>query len=777
MKTFLLSCLIVFASLSCFSADKTPASADRWMEIDLYWFNHDNIQGSAEEFWDRYYPLFEDVDGWKGVIVNVGWLMDYVMEWQGNLDQQISLPKNMKQWGTFNEQGPLRGSTVEKIALWKKRFPKDRVFTTINYQPWSYGDLKKLAATLRRVASQKYHISDVKVGTLVIGWESIYDGEMSNFAKIHPNVFLKDVYSEKVVNLEAILKADSCRYGTFPNGIPEGTPFTVFFGKQWGALSEKVGLDAILFRDSFLGSGVYGRTGLYGKIAPADPSMVERWTKSAADLVKQTKTANPKCIVIGYSNGASGVADWRVNCLDLEAIAKEGYLDAWIDQTWAGAWNEVGHRPYSFWNSQNLGWTYQLAYILTRAAALADTKVHHYVLNETFDAWESWDIIHNAPDRLRWGIWAYSHAAVKTPNGLKIPKGNYISWGNQGKSLLTKEDVKFLTVNINEAINDAHQMTDISGPTLVYNRSAMEWQSKNAPDLNIKEWIDEQAGSLMKWSVPILSVTRMEYLPKVESDLFIFQTPVHLPFKDKQTILNLIKSGKPVVVFGSPAGGVDPEIAESIGISTKETAVRNIKYIGSLHYRTDDLFEGLQNTFPIYQPFTMTTNSKDVDVIYSVDRSPCLCLNSSGNKRVIFWDPPELSVNVNGSNSEEGTSLDELLGSPVPWVLTARVLNSMAKISGQPYVEKIEEYNPVYLAFWKKSDGSYRVLAGNLEEGISHKADQSRKLVLNFPEVWSKDKIHQVDEIWHGGKQITNDCKLYLFMDQEESKLYTISAK
>jgi len=747
------------------------------MEIDLYWFNRNNIQGSAEEFWDRYYPLFERVDGWKGVVLNVGWVMDYVMEWKGDLDRQISLPKNMKQWGTFNEQGPLRGSTVEKIALWKKRFPKDRVFTTINYQPWTYGGLKKLAATLRLVASQKYHIPDVKIGTLVIGWESIYDGEKSNFAKIHPNVFLKDVYSEKVVNLEAILNADSCQYGTFPNGIPGGTLFTVFFGKQWGALSEKVGLDAILFRDSFLGSGVYGRTGLYGKIAPADPSLVERWTRAAADLVKQTKIANPKCIVIGYSNGASGVADWRVNCLDLETIAKEGYLDAWIDQTWAGAWNEVGQRPYTFWNGQSLGWTYQLAYILTRAAALADTKVHHYVLNETFDAWESWDIIHNAPERLRWGIWAYSHAAVKTPNGLKIPKGNYISWGNQGKSLLTKEDVKFLTMNINEAIDDAHQMTDISGPTIVYNRSAMEWQSRNAPNLNIKEWIDEQAGSIMKWSVPILSVTRMEYLPKVESDLFIFQTPVHLPVHDKETILNLIKSGKPIAVFGSPAGGVDPEIAESIGISTKEIATKNIKYIGSLHYRMDDLFEGLQNTFSIYQPFTVTTISKDADVIYSVDRSPCLCLNSSGNKRVMFWDPPELSVNVNGSNSEEGTSLDELLGSPVPWVLTARVLNSMAKSSGQPYVDKIEEYNPVYLAFWKKSDGSYCILAGNLEEGISHQADQSRKLVLHFPESWSKDQLHQIDEIWHGGKQITNDCKLYLFMDQAESKLYTISAK
>jgi hypothetical protein len=778
MKTIIVSCLIVFASFSCFSADKTQVPADRWMEIDLFWFNRDNIQGSVDEFWERYYPLFECVDGWKGVIINVGWVMDYILEWKGDLNQQILLPKNMKQEGTFNEQGYFRGNSVERFALWKNRFPdKNGVFTPVNYQPWSYGDLKKLALTLRKVAFRKYYLSDFKVGTFAVGWDATYGGEISNFAKVHSNLFLKDVYYwNKVVNLEATLNVDSCRYATFPNGIPQGTPFTVFFGKQWGSLSEKVGLDAILLRDSFLGSGVYGRTGLYGKIAPADPLKVDLWTKAAADLVKQTKTANPKCIVIGYSNGASGVADWRVNCLDLETIANEGYLDAWIDQTWAGAWNEVGQRPYNFWNTQNLGWTYQLAYILTRAAALANSKVRHYFLTETFDAWELWDIIHNAPDRLRWGIWAYSHASVKTPFGLKIPKGNYISWGNQGKSLLTKEDVKFLSVNINEAMIDAHQMTEISGPTLVYNRNAMEWQSKNAPDLNIKEWIDEQAGTIIKWSVPILSVTRMEYLPKVESDLFIFQTPVHLPVKDKETILNLINSGKPVAVFGSPAGGIDPEIAESIGISTKETTVKNIKYIGSLHSRTDGFFEGLPNTFPLYQPFTRTTNAKDTNVIYSVDRSPCLILNSSGHKRVMFWDPPELSVNVNAYIPQEGTSLDEMLGSPVPWVLTARVLNSLAKNSGQPYVEKIEEYNPASLSIWKRSDGSYRILAGNLEEGINHKADQSRKLILNFPESWSNNKIIQSDEIWHGGKQITNN-KLYIFMDQEKSKLYTISSK
>ena len=70
-----------------------------------------------------------------------------------------------------------------------------------------------------------------------------------------------------------------------------------------------------------------------------------------------------------------------------------------------GAWNEVGIREGSFWNAPTKGWTYQLAYMLMHAAILADTKVRHYPLVETFDAWESWDVIHSAPERLRWGIW------------------------------------------------------------------------------------------------------------------------------------------------------------------------------------------------------------------------------------------------------------------------------------------------------------------------------------------------------------------------------------
>jgi len=74
----------------------------------------------------------------------------------------------------------------------------------------------------------------------------------------------------------------------------------------------------------------------------------------------------------------------------------------------------------------------------------------------------------------------------------------------------------------------------------------------NKPSKTIGEWIDEQAGTLMKWSVPILSITRLEYLPEVESDMFIFQTPVHLKDAEKKSIIKILESGKPTAVFASP---------------------------------------------------------------------------------------------------------------------------------------------------------------------------------------------------------------------------------
>lgn len=742
-----------------------PHGNDRWLEIDLYWFDHKDMEKSAKQFWDRFHPLMENVDGWKGVILNVGWLSQYILGWEGNPNAMLALPKNMKMWSMFKDTGQLSGDTNERIQLWKNRFDQADTAKIIDYDEWTYADLKRLASLIRETALKKYKLKDIKVGTLVFGGESIYKGDKMMFALIHPEVFWN-----RHPNLIARLSTDNRKYGAFPEGIPEGIPLTEFFGKQWGNLSKVVGLDAIVLRDGYLGVKLYSRNGPYGKKAPSDPELVRSWSNATADLVSQVKQSNPKALVIGYSNGASAVADWRVNCFDLETIAKEGFLDAWIDQTWAGAWNEVGQRPGLFWNLQTLGWTYQLSYMLEHAALLADTKVHHYFLTETFDAWESWDVIHNAKERLRWGIWAYSHAAVKKPDGLKMPVGNYISWCNQGKRLLSEEDILFLTETSNAAFRDAKETEEIFGPTLVYCRSAMEWQTRNKPDVFIKEWIDEQAGSLMKWSVPILSITRSEYIPKVESDLFIFQTPVNLTQQEKEDVIGILRSEKPTAVFGSPVNGIDPDILNLFGISSIQENRDAIKYIGITSGQTDGIFNKIPNTFPIYQPYSSNKSLTDVEVVYSVDGSPCLTVNHEAGKQLIFWDPPELLVNLPDMKNT-GFPLDEILGSPIPFVLTARLFNKVMKENGTINADEIRQYYPVNYTCWKLKDGTYKVLAGNLEEGINHTADHSVKIVLDIKGFNDLPDLIEINELWNGTKTITGNKKLIINLNQAETKL------
>ena len=769
-KTALFLILIIIFQTKGFS--KTPVSADRWLEIDLYWFDKQNIEKSADIFWSRFFPLVDGLDGWKGVILNVGWISDYILEWKGDLNQEIKLPGNMKKHPGFNDEGYLPGTTTEALVLWKKRFNDPDKFEVVNYDKWSYKDLKKLVRAIKDVGLKKYKISGIKVGTLVLGWESIYSGNKSSFSQKHPNIYVNDA-----PNLIARLSADSHVYGSFPHGIPGNTPFTEFFGKQWGDLSKAINLDALVLRDSYLGTGVYSRRGPFGQTASKDPLIVSEWSKATSDLVKQIKIGNPNSLVIGYSSAASAVGDWRINCFDLETIGKEGYLDGWIDQTWAGAWNEVAQRPEDFWNRPTLGWTYQLSYMLVHGAVLSETKVHHYFLTETFDAWESWDIIHNARERLRWAIWAYSHAAVKTPDGIKMPSGNYISWCNKGKSLLSEEDVRFLAETSNDAVNDANNTRKIFGPTLVYCRSALEWQSKNKPAESIKEWIDEQAGTLMKWSVPIMSITRSEYLPHVESDMFVFQTPVHLQPAEKENIIKVLKSGKPVAVFGSPVGGLDHEISEILGIGTKDSIISAARFIGTFEYRTDKITNSLPNTFPLIQPFSQNKFSEAIDMIYSVVNSPCLGLNQADGKQIIFWDPPEFSINLPYGSGDFGESLDQILGSPVPYVATARVINELMKKNNFISSEQVLQYQPVSIAAWQTNDGVIRILAGNMEEGINHMADKSVHTSLNLPDQITGSDVTEIYEIWNNEKILSGDKKVNIDLDRGQTKLFRYNKK
>jgi hypothetical protein len=704
----------------------TPAMPlDRWVEIDLYWFDRDNIASRVAEFWDRCVPLFEGVGGERGVVVNIGWLVDFVTEWNGDPHSRISFPQKMTTQH-YTLDLPNTGSTAERMDHWRRRFEQVEL-VPLEYPAWTYADVADLVRALKDEAARR-GLAEMRVGTFVVGWATIYQGEESAFSRRHPEAFRPTCNGRRCFNPESRLVENPAPRAAFPEGVRHGTRMIDYFAAQWGSLSRAVGFDALVLRDSMLGMGVYGRFGPYGNNGPSEPGKLAAHSKAWGDFIQVVKEANPSVWLMGYSNSSTGVADWRVGGFDLESIAKAGFLDAFIEQTWSGAWNETGQRKETFWNYPTRGWTAQLAFSLLHGAILAESRVRHYTLVEAYDAWEPGDVIHVASDRLRWSIWAYSHAAVKTPDGLKFPSGSYISWLNVGKKLLPAEDVAFVAENINDAARDALNTTEVLGPTLVYNRRAIEWQCANAPDVSIKEWIDEQAAIVIKSSMPILSSTRIEYLPSVTSDLFVFQTPVHLRASEKQAVLDLIRSGEPVAIWGSPAGGIDPDIASEAGLVSGDAKLAGLHQYARLETADAGLGEGMLKDFKIYHLLSRNDAAGDAEVLYSVSGSPALTIR----RNVLVWDPGEYNENV-GCHEQPIPPISEIVGSPYSYALVARAMRRLLRLKGCLVPVSEELHFPVTIGAWRHADGSLRVLLCDTEEGFDHSAVTERTLWIQWP--------------------------------------------
>lgn len=753
-----------------------PAAApsidtDRWLEIDLYWFRQNDIQGSSREFWERFQPLFAGVSGYRGVILNVGWTVSAVMEWSGDPNQRIWLPTTSGQARWVDEDRPLTGTTAERQKQAVTRFADAAPRNRHGYDPWTYGDLKLLATALK-VEAERRGIDGFKVGMLNLAWtngygEGRFDGAWSSK---HQEAFTSCTPIEsgnfstplgRYFDPGARLHADATPLGGLPHGITEGMTVHEAYAAQWGSMSRALGLDAIMLRDSFGMPIPYSRNGPWGAVAPS-PEVIHRATDAVAALVKETKLANPSALVMMYSNGSSAIADWRSNGMDLEAIAKQGYLDIWVDQTWAGAWNEVGVRDGSFWNSLTKGWTYQLGYMLAHAAILADTKVKHYPLVETFDAWEDWDVIHSAPQRLRWGIWAYSHAAVKTPHGLKMPSGTYISWANQGERLLSQQDVRFLSDNINRAVTDAQQTTEVFGPTLVYSREAMQWQIDHAsPGHDISEWIDEQAASVIKWPVPILSVTRLEWIPDIQADLFLVQTPSHLSSSHLVSLQQLIKSGQPIAIFGG-SEGIDPTLLALAGLQVGGTTARGKLEKCSATNLAPAFLRNADITFSTYCYPGDGSASAEARVIYKASNSPRLTLDTTGVKRVAVWNPPDL-------RPLGGVPLSDIWGNTgTPYALAAGAINQLLEKSAKLHATQIDLRQTMNVAAWRTNGGTFHILAANLEEGVRDDADMERRSTLVLPQSWPASPWK---DVWTGNPFFLKSALLDIDLKQGESIL------
>ena len=332
---------------------------------------------------ERMAPFYDGVDGDQILVGCFGWLLDLVVEFTGNASQPYPfVNRDAPQWSGANA---------------------------------TYGDVRDFISALK-IAGERAGLPRLKIASLHVGWSNIYDIPRGPHSFRHPEIYDGGHQFNHVRAHTGNLTADTYRYASQPNGATAGQDWMKLWGGQWGAFSKFAGLEAIVIRDGFTSYSNYQRTGPFGRGGAPDAESAERFIGAVKALFRETKLGAPSTKVIGYSQASSAVGEWRYGMTDVEAIVADGYIDAYIDQSWSGAWEDVPSR-----HSTGMGWTHQLGYILAHRAQIEGgnanrssavklpcagcvVRCKHYVLHDTFDSYEGWDTLDNVPLKLAWGI-------------------------------------------------------------------------------------------------------------------------------------------------------------------------------------------------------------------------------------------------------------------------------------------------------------------------------------------------------------------------------------
>ena len=493
-----------------------------WLEMDLYWFQGAPLERKVEELFERLGPIWRRApQARKGLTLCVGWLPESVLLWNGDPEDPILC---------------CRPPTYER---------------------WTY---RRLAAVVRavRAGAEARGLSDFHVGLIVWGGMGAPEGtparvkpphgrteEASQAAHYHhvgrwtyqhPEVrdprFITYYYFGATVKTGPEEKLIA----------PGQVSLAEYFARKWADLARYVGFDAVVFRDNVF-SLEYHRGG--EKTRYKDPEDTREWTRSLLELLRQVKTAMPETVVIGYSSGGAAMEDRRSHGFDLEALARGGDLDLWITQTWGSAWQD-------YWPCHAMGITFQLASLLTHAAMLAETRCKHLFLVETFDAWEPWDAIHQYPSKVAWQVWAYSHATALLPGGrARRPDGFYSSWMNRGQQLLDGDAVEKVVSILDAASADLAKDPRPVGPCLVYHREGLDRLLDAPAEYCRGESFDDWTAMLVKYGLPVLSVTRSEWLDGIGPvDALIFPVPAAADRRCVGSVLARLQQGTPVLFTG-----------------------------------------------------------------------------------------------------------------------------------------------------------------------------------------------------------------------------------
>ena len=189
------------------------------------------IQEICTKVFEQWRPLLKD----REVISVMLWVGDgsELLDYTGRLEDEFEWARFL---GTANlpyleVDAPLETSLHNR----KQDYIPDAPVMT-------YGILKKIIYCIRKTGEKAFPKSKIRVGeTFDIGPEfAISDFRYNRHRECISTSSGCDGYG--FVDVNSVLHGDNRCYAAYPDGIPEGTPFVTFFGKQTKAFFDDVGL-------------------------------------------------------------------------------------------------------------------------------------------------------------------------------------------------------------------------------------------------------------------------------------------------------------------------------------------------------------------------------------------------------------------------------------------------------------------------------------------------------------------------------------------------------
>lgn len=627
--------------------------------------------------------------------MNLGWLMDPILLWSGDPDQTLPI-------------------TSRRLDSWSR---------------FTYADLRGLISDVRHEA-QTQGVTSLRVGMLMLGIgefvneivrppetstaessEGALYQERGEWFRRQPQLF---PFSPRVtlhgpgLDWRAPLRADPFPLATRPDGVEEGESFAELLAEQWASFASFVGMDLLLLRDETTTPVHSGRIAFDESSRTASRAEVDEWTSALVTATRAIKRMSPQTWLCLYSSGLSPTVETRFGRLDVPRVVAEGMVDAWVDQTWGGAWQD-------WWDAGWQGWTFQLSNLLARAALIAegnlartDRGCRHYPLIQLLDGWEPYDTLHDYPAKLAWGIWAFTHAAVSHGENTISIGGHYLAVANDRTgALIDSDDLRTVIADITAASDSARHRDRTLGPVLV--ASSADAATVGA----LSEPPEDAAGFLLKWGLPVLCATTVTLRGATPEGC------VRGPGRDDTALETpgsiLIASVDELTAVGRRTLGLDLDLAESpMGYSRG--------------FPTQTVGGMRASAWPYMQRRHISKTSNPMSVIYDSAEGPTAMRTDCD---ALWWFPPTIA------NGTDRRMTHYQIGSADPHYAVSRASLELRARHGWLSVEPHSIHQPVSVHGWV-SRGVLRILLGNLESGWLGDSRYERRVTILVPDEFTR---------------------------------------